>query len=408
MSVSERLIQSQEREMSLFAKCHEFSGMIEKMKSRQQFFYLREFDPCNTARVSRHGKPMVMLGSNNYLGLANHPKVIEAAVKAIREHGTGACSSRLLTGTTSLHTRLEKKLAEFKGSEDAVVFSTGFMTMMGTVSALATEGDTIISDELNHASIVEGCRLSKARVKVYPHQDMSGLRNRLKECKGTGNVLIVTDGVFSMKGSVANLPEIKRLADDFGASVMVDDAHGTGVLGATGRGTLEHFGLEGQIDLVCGTFSKSLGTVGGFTCATREIVSFLRLNARSFIFTASPPPAVVATALASLEVLESEPELLARLRTNTAIMKQGLQTLGFEIEDSITPIIPIQIGDEEITFQMAGLLEDEGVIVNPIVSPAVPREASLIRASMIASLTREDIEFALDRFAAVGKRVGLI
>ena len=394
--------------MSLFNKCRDFSGTIEVLKSQNQFFYLREFDPCNTPQVTRRGKKMIMLGSNNYLGLANHPKVVEAAVKAIREHGTGACSSRVLTGTTSLHTKLEEKLAQFKGTEAAVVFSTGYMTMMGTIAALTGEGDIVISDELNHASIVEGCRLSKAQVKLYQHSDMHSLRDTLASCPGSGGKLVVTDGVFSMRGAVANLPEIQTLAKRYGASVMVDDAHGSGVLGATGRGTLEHFGLEGKIDLVCGTFSKTFGAIGGFTCTSRDVATYLRLNARPFIFTASPPPSVVATVLACLEVLENEPELLQKLRSRSTLMKQGLRQLGFNIQDTITPIIPIRIGNDERTFRMAGQLEAKGVIVNPIVPPAVPKESSLVRVSMMASLSEADIQYALDKFAEVGKNEGIL
>ena len=382
--------------------------MIDSLKAHDQFFYLREFDPCNTPWVNRGGKKMIMLGSNNYLGLATHPKVVEAAIKAIRDHGTGACSSRVLTGTTSLHTRLEERLAEFKGTESAVVFSTGFMTMMGTIGALTGEGDTVISDELNHASIVDGCRLSNAQVKIFKHSNMASLEDVLASCNGSGGKLVVTDGVFSMRGIVANMPEIKRLADRYGASLMIDDAHGTGVLGSTGRGTLEHFGLEGKIDLVCGTFSKSLGTVGGFTCASRDVVNYLRLNARPFIFTASPPPSVMATVLACLDVIEQEPELLQKLRTNSTRMKHGLKELGFNIEDTITPIIPVRIGNDIRTFEMAGRLEAEGVIVNPIVPPAVPQEHSLIRVSVMASLTETDIQFALDKFARVGKSVRIL
>jgi 8-amino-7-oxononanoate synthase len=394
--------------MSLFSKCHDFAGMIDALRVQDQFFYLREFDPCNAPQVNRQGKQMVMLGSNNYLGLANHPKVMAAAIQAIREHGTGACSSRVLTGTTSLHTQLERKLAEFKGTEDAVVFSTGFMTMMGTISALVNETDTVISDELNHASIVDGCRLSKAQVKVFRHGDMAHLEEILASGNGRGNRLVVTDGVFSMKGVVAKLPEIKKLADRYGATLMVDDAHGTGVLGATGRGTLEHFGLEGQVDLVCGTFSKALGTMGGFTCGSREVVSYLKLNARPFIFTASPPPSVVATVLASLEVIEQEPELLERMRANAAFMTRGLKAIGFDVQETITPIIPVWIGNEVQTYRMAGRLETEGVIVNPIVPPAVPKEASLVRVSIMASLSETEMQYALDKFAVAGKSVGIL
>jgi 8-amino-7-oxononanoate synthase len=351
---------------------------------------------------------MVMLGSNNYLGLATHPKVVEAAAAALREFGTGACSSRVLTGTTSLHNRLERRLAEFKGTEDAVVFSTGFLTMMGAVSALTGEGDVVLSDELNHASIIEGCRLSGADVVVYGHRDTEDLERRLAEVPSGADTLIVTDGVFSMKGTLADLPGIVKLAERHGAATMVDDAHATGAVGRTGRGTLERFGLEGRVDLVCGTFSKSLGTIGGFVGCRRDVATFLRLRARPFIFTASPPPSSVATVLACLDVIEEEPELLERLRENTAFLKSGLTDAGFRLEDTETPIIPVLIGDDETVFRMTGALEDEGVVVNPVVPPAVPPEGSLIRLSVMASLEDRELATALDALKLVGRRLEVI
>lgn len=394
--------------MGLFDKCHEFSKKVNYLKLANHFFYLREVDPAGTPIVTKNGKKIIMLGSNNYLGLISHPKVVEMTIKAIREYGTGACSSRILAGTTSLHTKLERKLAEFKRTEDGIVFSTGFMAMMGTIAAITEEGDIILSDELNHASIVEGCRLSKAEVKIYRHNDMVSLEQELSSCDPSRNKLIVTDGVFSMKGTVANLPEIKRLADKFDAKIMVDDAHGTGVLGAKGHGTLEYFDMEGEIDLVCATFSKSLGTIGGFTGAKGEVVTFLKLNSRPFIFTASLPPSMAATVLACLEVIEEEPELLRKLHKNTDFMKKGLKEMGFVLEETVTPIIPILINNEEKTFRMAGELEEEGVFVNPIVPPAVPKEASLIRVSVMAGLSIEQLTEALNKFEIIGKRLCII
>ena len=394
--------------MDLFEKCRTFSEWIASLKERGEFFYLREFDPPASPVVRMGGKSLIMLGSNNYLGLATHPKVIDAAARTLQEYGTGACSSRVLTGTTSLHVRLERRLAQFKGTEAAVIFSTGFMTMMGTVSAIAGEGDVVLSDELNHASIIEGCRLTQARVVVYRHRDLSDLEEKLAACEGGGGKLIVTDGVFSMKGTVADLPGIKRLADRYGAKLMVDDAHGMGVLGPTGRGTLEHFGMEGQVDIICGTFSKSLGTVGGFTAAPADVVTFLRLNSRPFLFSASPTPVSVATVLACLDVIEKEPELLVSLRTNAAVMKRGLTEAGFRIEETVTPIIPIVIGDDTKAFRMAGALEDEGVVVNPVVSPAVPRGGALVRVSVMASLTADQMGMALEKFRLVGRRLGIV
>jgi 8-amino-7-oxononanoate synthase len=394
--------------MALFDKCREFSRWIDSLKERREFFYLREFDPPAAPVVTMRGKKLIMLGSNNYLGLATHPKVVEATARVLREFGTGSCSSRVLTGTSSLHARLERRLAEFKGTEDAVVFSSGFATMMGTVSAITAEGDVVLSDALNHASIVDGCRLSRADLKIWRHDDMGDLEEKLASCPIEQNKLIVTDGVFSMKGTVANLPGIKRLADTYDAAIMVDDAHGTGVLGATGRGTPEHFGLEGQINLVCGTFSKTLGTIGGFTGATSDVVTFLKLNSRAFIFTAAPPPASMATVLACLDVIEEEPDLLTRLREKTKLVKCGLKEAGFRLEETITPIIPVLVGDDAKTFRMAGDLEDEGVVVNPIVAPAVPAGASLIRLSVMANLPTQELETAVGKMRLVGRRLGVI
>lgn len=394
--------------MGLFDKCYEFNKKIDYLKSHHQFFYLREMESAPAPLVRMKGKEMILLGSNNYLGLATHPKVISATIKAIQEYGTGACSSRVLTGTTTLHNRLEKKLAQFKGTEDTIVFSTGFMTMMGTIAALVKEGDMIFSDELNHASIIEGCRLSKAEVKIYQHNNMTNLEEELATVDPSRNKLIVTDGVFSMKGTLANLPQIKQVADKYGAKVMVDDAHGSGVLGDKGHGILEYYNMEGQIDLICGTFSKTFATIGGFTGATAQIIAFLKLNSRAFIFTASPPPAIAATVIAGLEVLEEEPQLLQQLHHNANFMKKGLMELGFTLEETVTPIIPVIIGNDEITFKTAGLLEEEGIIVNPVVPPAVSKESSLIRVSVIATLSQRQLEIALDKFKLVGKKLGII
>ncbi len=394
--------------MALTDKCREFNARIDSLKAAKQFFYLREVDPAASPVVEMDGRKLIMLGSNNYLGLATHPRVVEATVRAVKEYGTGACSSRVLTGTTSLHNRLEKRLAEFKGTEAAVVFSTGFMAMMGTVSAMTQEGDVVLSDEFNHASIVEGCRLTGAEVRVYRHNDMESLEGELKACDASADKLIVSDGVFSMKGTVGDIPGIRKLADKYGADVMVDDAHGTGAIGKTGRGTLEHFGMEGSVEFLCGTFSKSLGTIGGFTASSQEVVSYLKLKSRPFIFSASPPPSSMATVLACLDVMDSEPELMERLRANTSFLREGLEGAGFRLEPTVTPIIPILIGDEGKTFLMAGGLEDEGIIVNPVVSPAVPEEGSLIRVSVMASLSDDELSTALGKFKFVGGKLGLI
>jgi 8-amino-7-oxononanoate synthase len=370
--------------------------------------YTRVVDPPSTPIVQKSGKTLVMLGSNNYLGLSTHPAVKKAAKMAIDSFGTGACSSRPLAGTTSLHVQLEKELSDFKGTEATLLFSTGYMTMMGTISALAGEDDIIFSDQLNHASIIDGIRLSRAQVKIYKHNDMTSLEENLADSDSEANKLIVTDGVFSMMGDVANLPEIKKLADKYNAFVMVDDAHGTGVLGKSGRGILELYNMENQIEIAGSTFSKVFGTVGGAIGARKEIIDFLRFNSRPFIFTASLPPSVIATVLASLRLLRSSPQLLKRLRKNVKFVRENLTGLNFRLAPTQTPIIPLLIGDDVKTMRMATELEEEGVFVNPVIPPAVSVEASLIRISVMASLSQEELEFAVGKFKIIGKRIGLI
>jgi len=394
--------------MGLFDKCYVFKQRVDYIKSHNQFFYLREIDPAASPVVIRNGKKMIMLGSNNYLNLTEHPKVKEAAIKAIEKYGTGSCGSRILTGTTSIHTKLEKKLAEFKKTEDSITFSAGFLALMATIAGITDKGDVIFSDELNHASIIEGCRLSKAEVKVYNHNDMISLEEQFTQCNPDANKLIITDGVFSMKGDVANLPEIKNLADKYHAEIMVDDAHGTGVLGATGRGTLEHFNMEGKIALISGTFSKSFAAIGGFTGAKADIIEFLKLSSRPFIFTASPPPSVAATILACIEVIEENPQIVKQLHTNSNFLKNGLKEMGYALDDTITPIIPIIINNDEKAFMMTGLMEEEGVFVNPVIWPAVPKDQSIIRVSLSAGHTEDELGIALEKFKVVGKKLGII
>ena len=394
--------------MGLFDKCADVVKRVEHTRARNEFFYLREFEPTATPVVRMAGRELLMFGANNYLGLSNHPKVVAAATVALQKYGTGACSSRVLTGTCSLHSEVERRLARFKGTDDAVLFAAGFMAMLGTVAAITDKGDVVLSDELNHASIVDGCRLSRAEVRIYRHNNMTSLEEELAKSAGARNRLIVTDGVFSMRGTVADLPRIRALADKYDAAVMVDDAHGAGVLGEHGRGTVEHFDLEGKIELVCGTFSKTFASYGGFTGSTRDTAMYLKFAARPFMFTASPPPSVAATVLACLDVMEEEPQLLERLRSHTRFFKDGLKEAGFELEETITPIIPVLIGDDERTFKMAGGLQDEGVVVNPVVPPAVPRGGSLIRGSLMATFTQGQLEQALDKFKKVGRRVGII
>jgi 8-amino-7-oxononanoate synthase len=394
--------------LDLFDKCDRFAQVVQLMASQNRFFYLREVNPAAAPVVERNGRPMIMLGSNNYLGLTEHPRVKEAAIKAIEEMGSGCAGSRVLTGTTRVHVELERLLAQFKGTEAVTLFSAGFMTMLGTVSGLTAKGEYVFSDELNHASIIDGCRLSQAQVKVYRHSDMTHLEELLAGAPPETGKLIVTDGVFSMKGDICNLPEIVRLGRKYNARVMVDDAHSTGVLGARGRGSAEHFGLEGKVDLVSGTFSKTFGAIGGFTGGPRNVVTYLQLNSRPFIFSASLPPSAVATVKAALEVIIEHPELVTQLRENARFMKNGLAELGFQVEFHDTPIIPVIIADDSKAFQFAGELEVEGIFANPVVPPAVPPGQSIIRISLMATHTKEHLSQALEKFKIVGKRVGVI
>ncbi len=392
------------------AKCVRFQDFADNFLAhlKDKNPYMRVIDPTATPVVSKNGKSLIMLGSNNYLGLSTHPVVKNEVKRIIDQYGTGCCSSRIFAGTTSLHLQLEEELADFKGTEAALLFSTGYMTMMGTITALMGENDVVFSDQLNHASIIDGIRLARTQSRVYRHNDTSSLEEQLRDSPDGGDRLIVTDGVFSMKGSIANLPEIKRLARKYHAAVMIDDAHGTGVMGKHGRGTAEHFHMENEIDIHCCTFSKVFSSVGGAVCASRELIEFIRFNSRPYLFTASLPPSVVMAVLASLRVLRSTPDLLSRLWQNVKFLKDNLRNLGFRIEPTLTPIIPLLIGDDRKAFQMSVELEEEGVYVNPVIPPGVSAESSLIRISAMASLTQEDLTCALDKFRLVGKRLGLI
>ena len=343
------------------------------------------------------GRDMIMIGSNNYLGLTSHPEVIEAGVKALEQYGSGCSGSRFLNGTLTAHVELEKALANFLKKEDAVTFSTGFQSNLGIISAIAGRTDYILCDKENHASIYDGCRLSFARMLRYEHSDMADLEAKLKTIDlDQHGVLIVTDGVFSMGGDICKLPEIVALAKKYGARVMVDDAHGLGVLGEHGRGTAEHFGLEDDVDIYMGTFSKSLASLGGYMAAKKEVCDYVRHVSRPFIFCASIPPANVACAKKALEILEREPERVKNLAKISAYMRNGLKREGIDIIDiDPTPIIPIYTYDDFRTFAVCKRLFEKGVYVNPVVSPATPVGMSLIRTSYTATHTEEQMDRAL-------------
>ena len=363
--------------------------------------YFRMIESDQDTEVLINGKKVLMFGSNAYLGLTNHPEVKAAAIAAIEKYGTGCAGSRFLNGTLDSHIELEKRLAAFAGKEDAIIFSTGFQVNLGVISCLLGREDYIIWDALDHASIIEGIRLSPAKSLRYKHNDMQALERRLQQCGQDKIKLIVVDGVFSMEGDLCNLPEIVRLAKQYGASVMVDEAHGFGVLGDHGRGVCNHFGLTNQVDLIMGTFSKSLASIGGFIAGSKTTINFIRHQARSYIFSASCTPAATAAAHKSLEILLREPERVLALQEKTKYCLDRFRKLGFEIGNTATPIVPLFIRDNEKTFRVTAMLFEEGVFVNPVVAPAVAPEDTLIRFSLMATHTYEQLDEAITKIHKV-------
>ena len=383
--------------MDLFKKCENME-LVKFAKDKGVYPYFHQLETKQGPEVVMEGKEIIMIGSNNYLGLTSHPEVIEAGVKAIEKYGSGCSGSRFLNGTLDTHLLLEKELATFLKKEDAVTFSTGFQSNLGIISAIAGRNDVILCDKENHASIYDGCRLSFAKMLRYNHSEMADLERLLQTVDTTvSGILIVTDGVFSMGGDICKLPEIVALAKKYGARVMVDDAHGLGVLGAHGRGTAEHFGLEDEVDIYMGTFSKSLASIGGYMAASKEVCEFVRHTSRPFIFCASITPASVASARKALEILAREPERVQRLRDISNYMRQGLIKEGIDIIDSKSgvPIIPIYTYGNLRTFTACQKLFERGVYVNPTVSPAVPVGKSLIRTSYMATHTEDQMDRAL-------------
>jgi 8-amino-7-oxononanoate synthase len=354
------------------------------------------------------GERKVMVGSNNYLGLTHHPKVLEAAAQALYKYGSGCTGSRFLNGTLDLHEQLEERLAKFVNQESAVVFSTGFQANLGVISTLVGRDDHLFSDKLNHASIVDGARLALGTVHRYPHGDLRSLERELARTPSEAGKLIVTDGVFSMEGSIVDLPGIMALAEFYGAEVLVDDAHSFGVLGEFGGGTAQHFHLEDRVSLVMATFSKSLATIGGMIAGPEDVIHYLKHHARSLIFSASCPGSAVASTLAALDIIQAEPERRERLWHNTRRMQDGLRSLGYDIGASETPIIPVQIGELERMLVFWKELFDAGVFANPVTPPAVPENSCRLRISCMATHTDEQIDFVLDAFASAGRRVAAL
>ena len=394
-----------EESMDLFEKCRTFSRAAEARASGYYPYFIPLQDTEGT-EVVVNGQHMIMIGSNNYLGLTTHPRVREAAIDAVRRFGTSCTGSRFLNGNLAWHNELEQELADFVGKEAGIVFSTGMQVNLGTISALIGRGDVVITDRDDHASIIDGCRLGFGEMRRFRHNDMAHLESVLQSCERRAT-LVVVDGVFSMGGDIAPLPEIAALCSRYGARLMVDDAHSMGVL-AGGRGTAAHFGLTDQVDLVMGTFSKAFASIGGVVVGDADVIDYVRHNARSLIFSASMPPAQVAAVRAALEIIKEEPERTERVMQIGERMRQGYRDLGFEFGDSQTPIIPIYIRDDQKTFYFWKALFEAGIYVNPIVPPAVPPEASLLRTSYMATHTDEQLDRVLDTFGRVGKQLGII
>lgn len=384
--------------LDIFKKCNEYT-MVEEAKEAGIYPYFHALESRQDVEVMMEGKRRIMLGSNNYLGLTTQPEVIEAGVKALEKYGTGCSGSRFLNGTLQMHLELEEELAQFLNKEAAMTFSTGFQSNLGIISAIAKHGDYILNDKENHASIYDACRLSYAKTLSYRHNDMGELERILKQIEGKGGILIVTDGVFSMSGDIANLPEIVRLARKYSARVMVDDAHGLGVLGEGGRGTANHFGLDDEVDIYMGTFSKSLASLGGYMAAKAEVVDYVKHASRPFIFSASIPPSSCAVALAALRYLKAHPEIVSRLRSLSDYARRGYKAKGIRIIEASTPIIPIYTYEVENTIRKAHDIYEDGVYLNPVLPPATPPGECLLRTSYMATLTEPLLDEAIEIIA---------
>lgn len=394
--------------MDLFEKCEKYT-YVDEIKNANLYPYFSMLTSGQNTEVMMNGKKTIMIGSNNYLGLTSHPRVVEAGVKAIEKYGSGCSGSRFLNGTLDLHIELENRLAKFLNKEAVLTFSTGFQSNLAIISALCGRNDYILCDKENHASIYDACRLSYAKMLRYNHSDMEDLERQLKSIDTTyGGILIVTDGVFSMSGEICKLPEIVALAKKYGARVMVDDAHSLGVLGKHGRGTAEYFGLENEVDIYMGTFSKSLASLGGYLASSQKVVNFVKHTSRPFIFSASITPASVACALEALNILEEEPERITKLQEISQYMRNLLKAKGIKIIESTTPIIPIFTYENEATFKACIMLQERGVYVNPVVSPAVPQGQSLLRTSYTATHTKEQMDIAAEKIAEVLKELGIL
>lgn len=380
----------------------------QEAKAKGVYPYFREISSDQDTEVLMNGRKVLMLGSNSYLGLTNHPKIKEAAKAAIDKYGTGCAGSPFLNGTLDIHKQLENILSEFLGKDGVMLFSAGFQANSGVIPCVTGRGDYVIFDEMDHASIIEGKRLTFAQTLKYRHNDMADLERVLQRCPVEAGKLVVTDGVFSMEGDVAKLPEIQALCDKYDATLMVDEAHGLGVFGREGRGVTDHFGLLDKTELIMGTFSKSLASIGGFIAADKDTINWMRHNVRPYIFTASIPPSATASVIAAIEVMRSEPERQENLWKVANYALKSFREAGFEIGNTETPIIPLYVRDNEKTFMVTRMLLDEGVFVNPVISPAVPPEDTLIRLAWMATHTIEQVDFAVDKTVKCFKKLGLL
>jgi 8-amino-7-oxononanoate synthase len=396
--------------MALLDKCYDYKDS-EKVKEKGIYPYFRPIQESEGPVVMMEGRKVVMAGSNNYLGLTTHPRVKEAAIKALEKYGTSCSGSRFLTGTIDLHLQLEDKIARFMGKEAALLFSTGYQAGQGVIFPLVGKGDYILSDRDNHASIVAGNMLSAsihAKVIRYKHNDMPDLERRLAQVPEKANILIVTDGVFSALGTIVRLDELKNIAKKYGASVFVDDAHGFGVMGEKGRGTVHYFNAQDDVDLIVCTFSKTLASLGGFVVGPERVINYLKHKSPALIFSASPTPAAVAAASAALDILIEQPELASKVRNNANRVRQALKESGFRVVDGEAAIVPVIIGDDEKTFTTWRMLYDEGVFVNAFISPATPPGMQMLRTSYMATHEDRHLDFIIDKFRKIGSKLGLL
>jgi 8-amino-7-oxononanoate synthase len=392
--------------MALFDRCYAYEE-AKKVAKLGFYPYFRVISSEQDTEVYCNGKKMLMMGSNSYLGLTNHPRVKDAAIKAIKKYGSGCAGSRFLNGTLDIHIELEERLAKLTGKEETLVYATGYQANLGAIATFVQKGDYVITDKLDHASIIDGCLLSNGEMLRFNHNDMRSLEKTLQKIQGK-NALVVVDGIFSMEGDIANLPDIIDLCEKYNANIMIDEAHSIGVLHKTGAGTAKHFNLTDKTDIIMGTFFKSLASVGGFIAANKDIIHYLKHFSRSLIFSASLPPASAASVIEALNIMEEEPERIEKLWENTSLMSKEFKEMGYNIGHSNTPIIPLYIGDMMKTFKLWKFLDDEGVFINPVIPPAVPPTSSMIRCSFMATHTTEQLEKALEKFKKAGKKLGII